>query len=300
MPYLCFFFVLVFGLAHADTKNAEPPSSRHELSDAKAQYELGQKYAKGAGVERDDARACALFKQSAEQGFAPGQYALGYAYFWGLGVKGERAQSLIWFSRAAEQEDARAQLALGRIFATGTGVKKDPTQAALWYEKAADQGLADAQVSYGYFLMKSDEDRYEAKALTLFQRAAQQGHSDAQYMLGQAYAYGWGLPEDVKQGMVWLEKSGQQGHAGAMLTLAKLYLDGKTPEQNVDVQLEKATALLRQAATLGHPVAQRKYAHLLLVQYRIDEAYTWMKNAAANGDKDAEMYLLDGFVRFSD
>lgn len=45
----------------------------------------------------------------------------------------------------AEQGDAEAQFTLGQMYAKGQVVKRDYAQARQWYQKAAEQGHADAQ-----------------------------------------------------------------------------------------------------------------------------------------------------------
>jgi len=57
-----------------------------DQGDAKAQYELGVRYAHGYGVSRDDQEAAKWYRQAAEQGEADAQHALGVMYDKGQGV----------------------------------------------------------------------------------------------------------------------------------------------------------------------------------------------------------------------
>ena len=45
-----------------------------------------------------------------------------------------------------------------------------------------------------------------------FHRAAEQGHAESQYKLGECYRYGWGLEKDEVEAMKWYRKAAEQGH----------------------------------------------------------------------------------------
>ena len=81
----------------------------HRYGDMDAQYNLGVMYAKGRGVERNEAKAVELLTLAADKG------------------------------------DANAQLNLGIMYAKGRGVDKDEVKAFQLWERAAEQGHASAQ-----------------------------------------------------------------------------------------------------------------------------------------------------------
>ena len=62
------------------------------------------------------------------------------------------------------------------------------------------------------------EDR--VKAFELYQKAAEQGHPEAQYSLGYMYAYGECTAKDEEKALFWYRKAAAQGHekAGRMAT----------------------------------------------------------------------------------
>ena len=70
---------------------------------------LGGFYAKGVGVEKDEAEAVKWFRAAAEQGFMKGKALLGLAYFEGTGVEKDEAEGVKWLRAAAEQGDETAQ-----------------------------------------------------------------------------------------------------------------------------------------------------------------------------------------------
>jgi len=69
-------------------------------------------YAGGAGVKQDVAEAVRLYRQAAEQGFAPAQMALAGLYLRGDGVAQNRDEAARWMQRAADAGDPHAKEAL--------------------------------------------------------------------------------------------------------------------------------------------------------------------------------------------
>jgi len=56
----------------------------------------------------------------------------------------------------------------------------------------------------------------------LFRQAAERGHGDAQYWLGQAYCLGKGTGQDISEGLKWLMKAADQGNENAVEALNTL------------------------------------------------------------------------------
>ena len=80
--------------------------------DAKAQYNLGVRYANGEGVPKDDAEAVKWYRKTAEQGDATAQYAqysLGVCYANGTGVPQDLVNSYKWIliANASGHEGAK-------------------------------------------------------------------------------------------------------------------------------------------------------------------------------------------------
>ena len=115
-----------------------------EQGDARAQNNLGVRYANGRGVPQNDAEAVKWYRLAAEQGDARAQNNLGAMYANGEGVPQNDAEAVKWFRLAAEQGDARAQNNLGVRYANGRGVPQNDARAYLWFSMAAAQGLEGA------------------------------------------------------------------------------------------------------------------------------------------------------------
>jgi hypothetical protein len=107
-----------------------------EKGDPRAQYLLGDLYAEGKGVERNDTAAFMWYQRAANQGEPRAQYNLGASYAEGSGVRKSDVDAAKWFERAANQGMPFAQLNLGLLYAAGNGVRQDNVEAFKWLELA--------------------------------------------------------------------------------------------------------------------------------------------------------------------
>ncbi|GBB87800.1 hypothetical protein RclHR1_01430009 [Rhizophagus clarus] len=69
-------------------------------------------------------------------------------------------------------------------------------------------------VSKVFNLFQFCEQDYE-KAIELYHKAANSGHSYAQYNLALMYEYGKGTEKNINQAIYWYEKSAKQGDQDA-------------------------------------------------------------------------------------
>ncbi len=120
---------------------------------------------------------------------------------------------------AAEAGDPEAQTLLGdRYWAKGGPM--DVADAAIWYLKAAEQGHSRAQFRVGdmYRLGLPLPQDY-GKMAEWYRKSAMQGDSEGQMLLGLAYAKGMGVPLDNIQAHMWLRLSlSREPDAGNRLT----------------------------------------------------------------------------------
>ena len=115
-----------------------------------AQETLGQLYARGMGVPKDNKQAAQWYQKAAVQGYVPAQVDLGQLYYFGApGIPQDRGQAAKWISEAAAQGNAWAQNTMGVIEENGLGISKDAKQAAEWFLKAAKQGYAKGESNLG-------------------------------------------------------------------------------------------------------------------------------------------------------
>ena len=84
--------------------------------------------------------------------------------------------------------------------------------------ESAIHGSVDAVYGVGKQYLKTDIQ----KALSMFELAAEQGNSYAEYQLGKIYCFGQGVPQNLEAGMEWLKASASHGNEYASALLEKV------------------------------------------------------------------------------
>lgn len=115
--------------------------------------------------------------------------------------------------------DANAQCELAEIYYKGDGVMKNYDTAFVWFEKAANQG-----------------------------------HAEAQHRMGHIYEYGVGLvKKDNKQAFEWFHKAAEQGHMAAQTKVALMYMTGKGVKKSKENYKLWSNRLLEQKGLIETP-----------------------------------------------
>lgn len=152
-------------------------------------------------------------------------------------------------------------------------------------------GDAHAQFELAELYMQSEQDDDIVLAEEWALKAAEQGHVEAMYWLGEGYTfYAKDVqnddPEDAEQhftqGLFWLKQAVSAQHPAAILELAGYYRRGNIVDQDV----AKSVTLVEQAAKLGEEQAMRDlsaiYAHGLGVAIDEEKATYWAEQAEKN------------------
>jgi hypothetical protein len=140
---------LLLGLLLAVADDLKDLRARAEKGDAEAQYQLGLRYHKGNGVEKDDKAALEWYLKAAAKDHTQAEVQLGYLHAHGFGTKQDFAGAAKWYRKAALKGDPTAQHNLGLQALHGQGMKKDEQLAAQWLILAATQGHARSQFDLG-------------------------------------------------------------------------------------------------------------------------------------------------------
>ena len=111
--------------------------------DPVAQYNLGERYAEGKGVDQDAVEAVKWYRKASDQGAALGDYGLGNAYEHGAGVPQDQMRAAEWYRKAADKGLAKAQFSLGLAYEDGRGVPRDYLQAHKWANLAASRAQGE-------------------------------------------------------------------------------------------------------------------------------------------------------------
>lgn len=113
-----------------------------------------------------------------------------------------------------------AQTRLGLLYYHGHGVRESDAMALRWFERAARQGHAEAQFHlanlHAYGLSEVPAGQDAQRlAAQWYFEAARQGHAEAQYSLGILFLTGSGVQPSPEEAHKWIARAGAQGHADA-------------------------------------------------------------------------------------
>jgi TPR repeat protein len=185
-----------------------------ERGDAGTQYSLGSQY---ESWYQDYVEALKWYRKAAERGYFEAQFKLGEMYANGKGVAKDDVEALKWYRKAAEQRYATQFNHLGAMYYDGEGAPEDAAEAVEWYRKLTEQGshgrelIQRAQFQLGFIYSNGEgvaQDHVEAAKW--YREAAEQGHAAAQYLLGDMYFNGTGVTKDHVEAAKWYRKAAQQ------------------------------------------------------------------------------------------
>ena len=129
----------------------------------------------------------------------------------------------------AEAGDPTAQYLLGMHYAFGIQNDNDEelTQSVYWFRKSAEQGYSEAEYRLGQAYASGRGVRNDSKAAFYwFRRAAQNGAVNAQFWLGLMYENGRGVKRNRQQSLKWFLKAAKQSISDAQVRLGQAYEDG--------------------------------------------------------------------------
>lgn len=119
----------------------------------------------------------------------------------------------------AEAGDQHAQFNLGQAYKLGRGVPLDQRQAQTWFERAARQGHAQAEAALGLTLFQNGQ---RAEAMPWIERAAGRGDPRAQYVLGTAHFNGDLVARDWPRAYALMRRAADQGLPQAASSIAEM------------------------------------------------------------------------------
>lgn len=119
----------------------------------------------------------------------------------------------------AEKGDADAQFNLGQAYRLGRGVPINLAAANSWFERAAAQGHVDAETTLGLLQFQNGN---QADGLKWLKKAAEQGEARALLVYGTALVNGDGVTQDPILGYAYVSRAAAQGLDPAKQTLSEL------------------------------------------------------------------------------
>jgi len=102
------------------------------------------------------------------------------------------------------------------MYGRGRGATKRYSEAIKWYRQAARQGHLDALYRLGLaYACGHGVVRDYRRANAYFQQAAARGHAWAQYNMGVSFIKGQGVVKDPVKAYAWFLLAEQSGHSAA-------------------------------------------------------------------------------------
>lgn len=223
-----------------------------------AQYYLADGYASGlfSKGKEDYNSAFPLFVLAAKHGHAESAYRTALCYEFGWGCRKDAAKAVQFLRTAASKRHPGAMTRLGKACLSGDLGEKRYREGIKWLRLATE--AADAiynaapyhlgclyETGYG-----DDVFQDESYAAELFTQAADLGHPEANYRMGEAYEHGkLNCPRDPALSVHFYTGAAERGHAGAMMGLCACYMVGAEPILEKDE--EEACEWARRSAELG-------------------------------------------------
>jgi TPR repeat protein len=119
----------------------------------------------------------------------------------------------------AEKGDADAQFNLGQAYRLGRGVPTNLAAAKTWFERAANQGHVDAETTLGLLLFQNND---QAGGLKWLKKASDKGEPRAMLVYGTALVNGDSVSQDPVLGYAYVSRAAAQGLGPAKETLDQL------------------------------------------------------------------------------
>lgn len=250
-----------------------------------SEFNLGECYYNGDGVEQDLTLAAKWYEKAAERGHKFAQNSIGKCYYYGKGVEEDNEKAVYWYKKAAESGVADACEALANCYDDGYGVKQDYQKSIEWRQKGAELGnkLSIANLGWHYRTGKGVDQDYQT-AFEWYKKASELGNAYAQKNLADLYYNGYGVDVDYHEAAKWYLKAAEGGNMDAQESIAKCYVSGKGVEQNY----QKAIEWHRKGADNGNNTCisnlgwHYQYGKGVTQDYK--KAFEYYKKASENGD----------------
>jgi TPR repeat protein len=234
-----------------------------------AQYYLADGYASGlfSKGKEDYNSAFPLFVLAAKHGHAESAYRTALCYEFGWGCRKDAAKAVQFLRTAASKRHPGAMTRLGKACLSGDLGEKRYREGIKWLKLATESAdtIYNAAPYHLGCLYETGygDDIFQDESYTaeLFTQAADLGHPEANYRMGDAYEHGkLNCPRDPALSVHFYTGAAERGHAAAMMGLCAWYMVGAEPILEKDE--EEAYEWARRSAELG------KFNSLLCVSRR--------------------------------
>lgn len=245
-----------FGIEADAEQAAEWFKKAAELGYVDAMVELGEYY---QDTLFDVKKAKTWYLKAAKLGNAEAQNKLGVLY---ADIENDYKEAVKWYKKAMEQDNPWAYRNLGICYRDGNGVKQNLKKAEELFSKASELGIDDASEIKDDMISSQEDEQVDMansllnegkqkEAIIIYKELAEKGNARAQANYGNCLLNAWGTKQNLKEGIIWLEKSASQDSAWACLRLTEAYLGWDYNGKSISYNAEKAKEYLSKSLSLG-------------------------------------------------
>lgn len=206
------------------------------LSYYRAAAEGGNPYAQlvvatHCGKQGNYEEAVSWSRKAAEQDAPNGEPALAH-HLKCLGTEESLAEALGIFLKYAHLDSSFYHNDVAEFYEKGWGTPRDLLQAARWkrcfWWDGTVEGDAKALFDVGrdYYTLAHGNQEKLYLAFEYFMEAAKRNFADAQFRVGDAYEYGYGVAVDLQEAAKWYHKAAEQNQRAACYHLSRMYSKG--------------------------------------------------------------------------
>ena len=178
-----------------------------------AQYSLGFCYFYGKGVSIDTEMAISYYRKAADQGHAASQKFL-EDFYENITDNVDAKEEIISAQRSVDDDndlDAEALFLQAEAYYNGEGKNENIKKAVDLYRKAAELGHGEALFKMGNFYLKGADGVSQSPeiAVQYYAMAADEGHKRSLYELGTCYSRGIGVEVDKGEAVRYFRLSAE-------------------------------------------------------------------------------------------
>ena len=148
-------------------------------------------------------------------------YYLGMALHLGRCFPRDNEAAFEKLKYAADRNIAPAQKMIGHFYAFGWSMDRDPMEAEKWFRKAIAGGNTQSETALGRLLLGKPDPEALSEAISLLQKASNEGDGTAKFLLGMAHLRGHGVEADYASAAELLRHSASLGFPTGQLAYSE-------------------------------------------------------------------------------
>jgi TPR repeat protein len=156
------------------------------------------------------------------------------------------------------EKSPEAMYAMGLLLSLGIGLSLNNKKAEHYFTLASDKDSVKSQYELYRIYKRQKGGAMQEKAAQMLTIAANNGHLDAQLLMGYAYKNGTFFSKDQKLANVWFKKAASHNNPDALYELGLTYNFG----YGVEKDQKEAFDFFQKAKDLGHPLATLFFSYL--------------------------------------